>query len=258
MIALVFITITPNDHWVKFIQTLKRKNYDIYIAIDDNTYHTSITENIQYINISREECENKGYNHALAPFHINRPSAWDKAIYYFCEKNNNYDYVWFIEDDVFVPTKYTIYNIDKKYKNSDLLCCGNRNNQNNSYVNEDILEENIKDNNKQLNLHWWGWELAEGKIDKPWENSMVCACRLSNKLLGLIKNYVDKHHTLLYHEFMFNTLALHNNLKINYPNQLRGIVWRYDWKITEIYKNGLYHPVKSIEKQFEFRKHFSK
>lgn len=250
MIALVFITIIPNEKWVKFIQTLKRKNYDLFIAIDsdDERYIPTEYENIHYINHSRKECEQNGYNHALAPHHVNRPSAWDKAIYHFCEINTSYEYVWFIEDDVFIPTKYTLYNIDKKYKKSDLLCCGNKNNDS-SYLT--ITSEEKKDTIFNL---WWAWELAEGKIEKPWENSMVCACRISKKLLEKVREYVDKNHTLLYHEFMFNTLAIHNNLKITYPKELSGIVWRYDWKISEISKSKVYHPVKSIEKQIEYRK----
>jgi len=251
MIALVFITIIPNIEWVKFIQTLKRKNYDLYIAIDSDNPHyiPPHYENIQYINYSREECRQNGYNHSLAPHHVNRPSAWDKAIYHFCKKNTSYEHVWFIEDDVFIPTKYTLYNIDKKYTKSDLLCCGNKNNEM-SY----LLEDELKIKKDTIFNLWWAWELAEGKIEQPWENSMVCACRISSKLLKVIKDYVDKHHTLLYHEFMFNTLALHNNLIISYPTELSGIVWRYDWKITEIKKSKLYHPIKSVETQIEYRK----
>ena len=249
MIALVFITVKPNKKWLKFIQTLKRSNYDLFVAIDpdDNeivTYQVPYKKNIHYINYSRDECEYNGYNHCLAPHHVNRPSAWDKALYYFCEKNTSYDYVWFIEDDVFIPNKYTVYNIDKKKRNhnSHLLCCGNNNGSLSYQTKDEIMKT------------WWGWCLAEGKIEKPWENSMVCACRLSKKLLSLIKNYVSQHHTLIYHEFMFNTLALHNHLKISYPVELSGIIWRYDWKITEINKKTLYHPFKSIDQQNEFRK----
>ena len=31
-------------------------------------------------------------------------SAWDKAIFYFCRQAKRYAFVWFVEDDVFIPS----------------------------------------------------------------------------------------------------------------------------------------------------------
>ena len=48
--------------------------------------------------------------------------ALDKALYFFNQKNiKKYDYYWFIEDDVLIPHIDTIYNLDFKYKNQDIL-----------------------------------------------------------------------------------------------------------------------------------------
>ena len=243
-IAIVFITTKPLNDWLHFINNLSKPNYNIYVSIDNDDYVVSNNyKNIHYINYSQKECEQKGFNHALAPFHVDRPSGWDKAIYHFCVKDTSYDYVWFVEDDVFVPTIDTISNIDKKYPKSDLLCTGDNNNQESFCT---VFDIETKQQTK-----WW-YHLAFGKIQLPWATSMVCACRLSKKLLTLINKYVKEHNTLLYHEFMFTTIALHNKLIVNYPEELK-ILWRYNWTFEEMNVNNLYHPVKSISRQLEFR-----
>ena len=48
-------------------------------------------------------------------------TAWEKALYYFCKIEVEHEYVWFIEDDVFFYNEDTLFNIDYKYSNSDLL-----------------------------------------------------------------------------------------------------------------------------------------
>jgi hypothetical protein len=53
----------------------------------------------------------------------NRALSRDKALYYF--NKIIYESIWFIEEDVFILTIDTIFNIDIKYKNSDLLCASN-------------------------------------------------------------------------------------------------------------------------------------
>tara|TARA_B100000073_G_C23640533_1_gene536443 strand:- start:417 stop:584 length:168 start_codon:yes stop_codon:yes gene_type:complete len=53
---------------------------------------------------------------------------------------------------------------------------------------------------------------------------------------------------------MFNTIALHANLNVKKIEELKTIVWRKEWKKNEIDINNLYHPVKSIKTQYEFRK----
>jgi hypothetical protein len=75
---------------------------------------------------------------------------------------------------------------------------------------------------------------------------MTCACRISNKLLGLIKNYVSNNNSLTFHEALFNTLAYQNNCKINTPTELSTIHYRTEWNIYELNLNNLYHPIKDI------------
>ena len=83
---------------------------------------------------------------------------------------------------------------------------------------------------------------------------MICAIRCSNSMLNSIKEYVIKYNNLFMDEALFNTLAIHNNLKVLSIGELAGIVYRKDWKITEIVDTNLYHPIKNIDTQYSYRK----
>ena len=69
-----------------------------------------------------------------------------KVLFYFCKINNEFDFVWIIEDDVLVPTINTIPNIDEKYSHfdSDLLSSSNVRNldfNNNEDTIQALIEE---------------------------------------------------------------------------------------------------------------------
>ena len=42
-------------------------------------------------------------------------TAWDKAFYFFSIQRPEYDAIWFLEDDVFVPASDTLSRIDATY-----------------------------------------------------------------------------------------------------------------------------------------------
>ena len=66
--------------------------------------------------------------------------------------------------------------------------------------------------------------------------------------------YNQKYRNLFLDEALFNTLAIHNELAIVVPIELKNnIVFNRDWKIEEIKKEFLYHPIKSLSKQKYFR-----
>jgi hypothetical protein len=77
--------------------------------------------------------------------------------------------------------------------------------------------------------------------------------RLSSRLLGIIHEYVSRNGTLLFIEFMFNTLALHHGLDVSTPRELSGIVHRREWKLEDLSVDGLYHPIKNLSEQVRFR-----
>jgi hypothetical protein len=247
--AICFLTININNELFEFAKTLKRDNYDIFICVDNNGIDISVynDSNISIISVDNEESKSNGFFGSVC-YCLDRACSRDKALYYFAKINNRiYDYIWFIEEDVFIPDKNTIRNIDLKYSdnNYDLLC----------EMNE------IKESKNDNSIYWQHWYRLENKIDFPWAHSMICAVRISNILLDVISDFACKNKFLLFDETLFNTLALHNNLKIYNPIELSNVVFSFDDIDTtdenNINRCYLYHPLKNLSKHEYLHKIFA-
>ena len=242
--AICLLCVRPNKIHIDFFNTVS--NYKLFILCDDNNYNYNTNNtNIEFIKIDDNECFEKGYKNSN--FFVNKnPSAWDKVFYYFCKKNKNFDYVWILEDDVFVPNNDAFWNFDNKYGNADLLC-----------------KSNICNTSKN---EWQLWLTANNKYDLPWYFSMVCCCRISNQLFEEIRKYVEEKNELFFIETMIITIANHKKLIIKEVEEFEDIIAkaplgnRYRhfsngkiiWmtkSIPNIRENYLYHPVKNIELQ---------
>jgi hypothetical protein len=229
--ALVILTRFPHNIWLDFLQGFN--NYDIYISIDDNSHNYSELYhnkneymNINFIQFNELECEKNNFYNLLIPT-INVPDkkvmSWDKAFYYFCKINNSYEYIWFIEDDVFFLSEDILINIDNHFPTSDLL-----------------TKDNFVVHSKEDYCH----SHFIKTLEYPLYISMVCACRLSKRLLNLITNYANNFKILDYHETLFNTLAMRNKLIIHNPKELDKILYRIEHDIHNIL-NYMYHPMKN-------------
>jgi hypothetical protein len=82
---------------------------------------------------------------------------------------------------------------------------------------------------------------------------MISAIRCSRKLLACINDYAEKYNSLFMDEALFTTLAIHNSLNIITPPELSTIEYWRDWQKTDINTDNMYHPMKDINKQYEFR-----
>ena len=235
---ICFLTVKPSELFYNFCKKLKMDNYDVYICIDDNNYDIpNYDGEIKIIKINNKICEEAGFRDTVT-YTKNKACSRDKALYYFCKSNIEYEYIWFIEEDVFIPDISTLLNIDNKYKTGDLLSA-----------------ENKIAFNKEDSKNWNYWERVnrECKLELPYCISMICAIRCSKKLLSYINDYASKYNILFFCEILFNTIAFHNNLIIITPSELSTIHFRKNWRKDEIKKSNLYHPVKDIKKHYEFR-----
>ena len=235
-IIICFLTVTPKKKFYDFVKRLPNLN-NIYICIDNNDYNIpNYDGEVKIIKIDNQESIENGFHSSVKKYEKKAVSR-DKALYYFYKNDIDYDYIWFIEEDVFIPTIETIKNIDIKYPDNDLL------------VSENTIVNQIKDN--------WHWQYVNkqlsNKISFPYAKAMICAIRCSKKLLECIFENVKKFKTLFFDEVMFNTISLHNNLNIKVIKELKTIVWRKEWEKNDIDINNLYHPVKCINKQQELR-----
>ena len=233
-IMLCFLSVRPTQQFYNFIKSLQNDKYEVSLCLDDITYSIPGYDGmIKIIKVDTEECERAGFKGSVL-WCKDRACSRDKALYHFCVKDRIYTSIWFIEDDVFIPTKNTISNIDLRHPTADLLCPSNE----------------IKRDADNLD---WHWRRLYEKVDLPWAKSMICAVRVSKRMLDSVRVYASRHKTLFLDEALFNTLALQNRLKVVNPTDLTNIVYERDWKIDDININYLYHPVKGDEKQLEMR-----
>lgn len=237
---ICILTVRPCIKTYNFIKELKLKSdYEVFIVIDDNKYDIPNYDGVvKVIKIDNEESESKGYKNSILWLN-GRAGSRDKALYYFNRYYTNYDNIWFIEDDVFIPKINTIKDIDNKYIEADLLTSAHQ------------IFHKIDDN--------WHWPTVKKniKIDLPYATSMICAIRCSRKMMTSIDDYVKKYNDLFLDEALFNTLALHNKLNVKVIPELSTIVWKrglMGWGLEDIKTTNLYHPIKDIQQQYDFRK----
>ena len=101
----------------------------------------------------------------------------------------------------------------------------------------------------------WHWKriFKQCPLPPPYATSMICAVRVSPKLLAVIDFFAKKFHRLFMDEALFNTLALKANLRVVTPSELSTIVFRKKWQDFEFTKDKLYHPVKEVQRQIYLR-----
>ena len=227
MKSVCLICYKPNDIWFDFLSTFTE--YHVYVIIDDNSkVYSSKWNNINIIQIPNEDCESNGFIETCTITIPKKVTGWSKALYYFSSKD--YDHTWFFEDDVFFNSEKTLLNIDTKYPNSDLL--------------SSPYSANTPGT--------WHWDRITIKFPPPYYSAMICAVRMSNKLVSKIKDYSTEHSTLFFTEALFPSLCMKHNLEYSTPKELETIVYRTVH--TNIDQNKLFHPVKDISKHSYYRK----
>ena len=237
--AICFLTLRPSTLFYHFCKQLQNNEYDVFVCIDDNNYVVPMEyhiSSIHIIQIKNSICETAGFKSTVQWFN-NRACSRDKSLYYFCKIITKYTHVWFIEEDVFIPHMNTIKNIDYKHKDADLLCASN-----------EIVSARDAG-------HWfWPHIFKQTSLDPPFGRSMICAVRVSCDLLKVIEKYATTYNNLFMDESLFNTLALHNNLTIQTPEELSTIHWRNKWNLEDILITNMYHPMKNIDQHYHYRR----
>jgi hypothetical protein len=266
MYAIVFFCFRPPKAIFDFAKLLNNKKYDIFVSINDNNYKIPEYDNNKITIIKLDEIivKNAGYfnsNHNMRY----QVSSRDKAFYYFNKINHtNYKHIWFIEEDVFIPTTKTISNIDKKYpkgdymSNSYYILDNDRNNLNNfNNINKNLPFVQYVNNYR----FYESWAFKDHNVKNyfkfPWLKCMTCAIRVSKKFLNIIDIFIYNHKKLIIDEILYPTLSLHNNLSIINPIELSTIVYRCDiitdkitqsfyWNLKDIRSDYLFHPIKTL------------
>jgi hypothetical protein len=57
-----------------------------------------------------------------------------------------------------------------------------------------------------------------------------------------------------YIEYIFHTVALHNQLSVIKARELSGVVFRKQWDVSEMNSGTIYHPLKDRDLHDRYRK----
>ena len=235
--ALGLICIRPNEIWCDFLN--KFSSYYVHIIVDDESFDCKNFikkyKNLTFVKISNSTCRNHGFLNMNLMYAKKDCTAWEKAMYYFSCKNTNNDFVWLLEDDIFIPGENSILNIDRQF------------------INHDLLSNKCETNSAGKKDYWYNWQFVKMTYSLPHYRGMMCGIRVSKKMLNCIANYAKQNKILFFLEAMFPTIAMKNNLQLGFPRELETIYYRHDFKKTDINKAFLYHPVKNLQQHIFFR-----
>ncbi|UJR13242.1 hypothetical protein I4U23_000264 [Adineta vaga] len=241
--AACFLTQRPSTETIEFASQLSQTmpSIDIFIAIDDDNISipSSSSSSIQFIQVNEIIAIEDGYQQSSVFGSEKICSVWDKALYYFARISTNYSFVWFIEEDVFIPSFQAFRSLHELYSSSYDLVTSE-------------LHYNI-----QGDIHsWYHWYLAPERFIIPWAHGMVCAVGCSRSLLSAIDYYARWRGEVAFLEFLFHTIAIHNKqMKIVTPYELNTIAYRQKISFEQVKArpNNWWHPLKSIRKRQKWR-----
>ena len=230
-IVICLLCVCPTERVLAFASKYA-ETHPVYVVCDDPNCKVPDNMPFTFVKLTDEVCKTSGYTGAN-PAITKQPSAWDKAIYYFCTQKTDVGYVWFIEEDVFVPRESLFKELDKRFPTTDF-----------------IMKQNVKDTDDPSFEFWYD---GEGKLERPFYRSLVCVTRVSRRLLNLVKELQQSKQKLVFIEMMFNTLAVHNDLSMQMPTELLNIIFRHTWTAETVNKDNFFHPVKDTELHDAYR-----
>ena len=236
--AFCLLVRQPNIIWLDFLNTMI-DDYDVFICVDvldDYSELKNKYNNITFIEINDDTCLKSNYINSSYLF--KQVISSDRAFYYFNYINNNYNHIWFCEDDVFFNNINIIKKLDIQYSNAD------------------ILSNKVRLNTNGDLTKWDHWHTINNTFPLPWASAMICLVRLSNNLMKKLDEYIIKNKQMIFIEIMFHTLAIHNDMIIDTPEEMKNIEYNNNWSNEEIInnKNYIYHPVKNIDNHLILRK----
>jgi hypothetical protein len=239
--AFCLLVRKPEIIWLDFLNTMI-DDYNVFICVDVLDDYLELKNKYNYISfieINDETCLK--FNYINSSYLFKSVISSDRAFYYFNHINNNYNHIWFCEDDVFFDNVNIIKNLDNKY------------------INADILSNSVEFNNNGDLITWDHWHTINNTFPLPWAKAMVCLVRVSNNLMKKLDEYIIKNKQMIFLEIIFHTLAIHNEMIIETPEELSKIYYRYNFKNEDIIndkKNNkyyIYHPIKNFKNHLILR-----
>lgn len=213
-------------------------NYDnnlLSILLNQNNINNIIISDEDSLDLDGPIKKQGFYNLTRSPY-IKKPSSWDKAFYYIYQNSliKQYDYYWFIEDDVYS-------------KNYDSLI--NFIITSNQEYDHDLITKCIRP--KSHHPTWKHWKEEYINQFKFPSQSFNPICRLSSRLISKVFQYQKDNFRFDFHEILFASLCKSHDLSyIEYVNsdKLNKYIGQITYKPVLLKENinddKIYHPVK--------------
>lgn len=255
--AISILSNTYDKNTIKYLSALIGE-YDKYYFIDSDFIQERQEYGVNIVKTLSRKCEEKGCvgsTYDAKNRKIFHCSSRDRALFYF-KYVKNYDYVWMIEDDVFIPSLNTLNKIDLIYKNYDLISPMIYAVNSNSY-NKSAKKTNFKYSN-QIDPNWFWTKHAEQEYDGESiiMHSLVCAIRVSYALIDIITKNANKETCLKMDETLFASTASTYDLSAIQPDEMSGIEYKQEIDPNDakfLRQEYLYHPVKGFKAQSDLR-----
>lgn len=80
---------------------------------------------VEILRVARAKCQWEGFTHAARGWHQMRYMdiilPLEKALYYFTRVDDSHDFVWMLEDDIFIPGPKSLYDVHVAHPLADFL-----------------------------------------------------------------------------------------------------------------------------------------
>lgn len=213
--AFCFLSRQPTTYIIQSASELADAipSIDVYILVDHNNASLpspSSSSSVRFIQLNETFLIEQGFQKA-GMFGSNKTcSAWDKALYYFTRIATNYSFVWFAEEDVFIPTTQAFFSLHELYS-----------------PHNDFVAPELTYNMQGDTYSWYHWYLAPGTFTIPWAHGIVCIVGSSRRMLSAVDDYARWRGELTFVEFLFHTIGIQNKeMKIVTPLELNTIAYR--------------------------------
>ena len=242
------LTYIPSGDVLDFCYKISKATKDIhpYVVVDNNEYTNEDPKYKKFIlQMDDELCFKSGFHNTN--FVITEPlkkkvTSWDKVLYLLCRKLKDLDFVWVVEDDVFVPSVKSVITMTEKYNGFDLVTATDEPNieEKRNFWHWRRMPNYMNRQNKTISVN------SKENPDKGWHKSMVCAVGISRNLLYILNLHALSYKQLMFIEFMFNTIAHEAGLLYTTAEELSTIKYRRNWKTEDFLEKpeNWFHPVK--------------
>jgi len=197
--AFCILCRTPHRGNLLIANDVLQTNMLDVIFITDNPYTPpeDVDKRIKFIHIEDSTCLELGFKHSCKFVSFSKDVvAWDKALYYFGCVNKSYDFVWLMEDDIFIPS-------------TEILC-----KMTTEYTSHDLVIGRIVHHSDSWSSRWNLWHYVLPYMKQPCACGRVCGIGVSKKLFECAADFVIQNKRVPFIEGFIPTIAVSNQLKI--------------------------------------------